>query len=138
MRNLNHDTLQLILGSVSTFLHETDKDKRVSNLEAFVLVRPSEKLVKQFSSPLSCSRRSTLKEVLTQMHVAKVIILVVLCLLIFDGFPENARMVRDKKKSCEGRRFFVRHSQAAVRKSIKSLLIQSCKLLGKNQILFWI
>ena len=52
MQHLSHDSLQLILGSVSSFLHATDPQKK-------------------FSSPLSCSRRDTLKQVLTQMHVAK-------------------------------------------------------------------
>jgi CBS domain-containing protein len=52
MQHLSHDTLQLILGSVYEYLHKVDPEKK-------------------WSTPLTCSRRDTLHDVLTQMHVAK-------------------------------------------------------------------
>jgi CBS domain-containing protein len=52
MQHLNHDTLQLILTSVNEYLYATDTQKK-------------------WSSPLTCSRRDTLHDVLTQMHVAR-------------------------------------------------------------------
>ena len=52
MQHLNQDTLQLILGSVFEYLYRVDPEKK-------------------WSAPLTCSRRDSLHDVLTQMHVAR-------------------------------------------------------------------
>lgn len=70
MQHLSHDSLQLILGSVGHFLIETDKEKKVTKEKR--REKSSSLSLRQYSTPLSCSRRDTLKSVLTQMHVAKV------------------------------------------------------------------